>query len=1005
MGNDSALACLSDKPRMIYDYFKQLFAQITNPPIDSIREEVVMSLQCFIGPEGNLLQTTPEQAHRLSLDHPILSNQQLTDIRDMDYNGMRSKVIDITFDSAEDNGFNKALDRICAEATTAIDDGFSFVILSDRLISSTRIPLSALLACGAVHQHLIGLRKRMQIGLIIETGEAREVHHHCLLTGYGADAINPYLAFEALWQAQQEGLLGAIFSDEDALVAAYKKGVAKGMLKVMAKMGISTLQSYRGAQIFEAVGLADEVVKRCFLGTASRVQGVNFDVLIKESRRRHAIGFPQRDSDRIPVLPNPGDIHWRSGGDAHMWNPNTIANLQIAARTNSAEAYAAFAKHSNEDATRRCTFRGLLNFNHDINEPISIDEVEPASEIVKRFATGAMSFGSISEESHESLAIAMNRLGGKSNTGEGGEDPERFKVMENGDSKRSAIKQVASGRFGVTAWYLTNADELQIKISQGAKPGEGGELPGGKVDEKIARIRHSTPGVGLISPPPHHDIYSIEDIAQLIHDLKNANRKARISVKLVAEVGVGTIAAGVTKAKTDHLVIAGHDGGTGASPLTSIKHAGLPWELGVAETHQTLVMNNLRSRVVLQTDGQLKTGRDIAIATLLGAEEYGFATAPLITLGCIMMRKCHLNTCPVGIATQDPDLRKKFKGKPEHVVNYLFMVAEEMRSIMAELGIRTVNEMIGRVDLLKTDDAINHWKADGLDLSSILQPAKVVFEGTEFYKTMDQDHGLDLALDNELIRLAQVALDTGDKVEIETEVININRVVGTMLSNEVTKRWKEKMLPEDTINIKLSGSAGQSLGAWLAKGITLTVEGDANDYVGKGLSGGKIIIYPPKNSTFKAEENVIAGNVNLYGATGGEAYFRGIVAERFAVRNSGANAVVEGIGDHGCEYMTGGRVVILGKAGRNFGAGMSGGIAYAWDPKGEFPKHCNMGTFELEPLESNEDILEVKTLIKKHFLYTDSPVAKGILDNWEESQSDFIKVMPTDYKRVLSNAV
>jgi glutamate synthase (NADPH/NADH) large chain len=1005
MGNDSALACLSDKPRMIYDYFKQLFAQITNPPIDSIREEVVMSLQCFIGPEGNLLQTTPEQAHRLSLDHPILSNQQLTDIRDMDYNGMRSKVIDITFDSAEDNGFNKALDRICAEATTAIDDGFSFVILSDRLISSTRIPLSALLACGAVHQHLIGLRKRMQIGLIIETGEAREVHHHCLLTGYGADAINPYLAFEALWQAQQEGLLGAIFSDEDALVAAYKKGVAKGMLKVMAKMGISTLQSYRGAQIFEAVGLADEVVKRCFLGTASRVQGVNFDVLIKESRRRHAIGFPQRDSDRIPVLPNPGDIHWRSGGDAHMWNPNTIANLQIAARTNSAEAYAAFAKHSNEDATRRCTFRGLLNFNHDINEPISIDEVEPASEIVKRFATGAMSFGSISEESHESLAIAMNRLGGKSNTGEGGEDPERFKVMENGDSKRSAIKQVASGRFGVTAWYLTNADELQIKISQGAKPGEGGELPGGKVDEKIARIRHSTPGVGLISPPPHHDIYSIEDIAQLIHDLKNANRKARISVKLVAEVGVGTIAAGVTKAKTDHLVIAGHDGGTGASPLTSIKHAGLPWELGVAETHQTLVMNNLRSRVVLQTDGQLKTGRDIAIATLLGAEEYGFATAPLITLGCIMMRKCHLNTCPVGIATQDPDLRKKFKGKPEHVVNYLFMVAEEMRNIMAELGIRTVNEMIGRVDLLKTDDAINHWKADGLDLSSILQPAKVVFEGTEFYKTMDQDHGLDLALDNELIRLAQVALDTGDKVEIETEVININRVVGTMLSNEVTKRWKEKMLPEDTINIKLSGSAGQSLGAWLAKGITLTVEGDANDYVGKGLSGGKIIIYPPKNSTFKAEENVIAGNVNLYGATGGEAYFRGIVAERFAVRNSGANAVVEGIGDHGCEYMTGGRVVILGKAGRNFGAGMSGGIAYAWDPKGEFPKHCNMGTFELEPLESNEDILEVKTLIKKHFLYTDSPVAKGILDNWEESQSDFIKVMPTDYKRVLSNAV
>lgn len=1005
MGNDSALACLSDKPRMIYDYFKQLFAQVTNPAIDSIREEIVMSLQCFIGPEGNLLQTTPGQAHRLSLDHPILSNQQLSDIRDMDYQGMKSRLIDITFNSDEENGFNKALDRICAEAEAAIDNGFSFAILSDRLISGTRIPLSALLACGAVHQHLISARKRTQIGLIIETGEAREVHHHCLLTSYGADAINPYMAFEALWQAHKEGLLGAMFCDEDALVNGYKKGVAKGMLKVMAKMGISTLHSYKGAQIFEAVGLADKVIDRCFSGTASRVQGVNFDVLIKESRYRHAIGFPRRDSGRIPVLPNPGDFHWRSGGESHMWNPDTIANLQVAARNNNAEAYAAFARHSNEEATRRCTFRGLLKFRQGVKPSVSIDEVEAASEIIKRFATGAMSFGSISEESHESLAIAMNRIGGKSNTGEGGEDPERFNVLANGDSKRSAIKQVASGRFGVTAWYLTNADELQIKIAQGAKPGEGGELPGGKVDEKIARIRHSTPGVGLISPPPHHDIYSIEDIAQLIHDLKNANRAARISVKLVAEVGVGTVAAGVTKAKADHLVIAGHDGGTGASPLTSIKHAGLPWELGIAETHQTLVMNNLRSRVVLQTDGQLKTGRDIAIATLLGAEEYGFSTAPLITLGCIMMRKCHLNTCPVGIATQDPDLRKKFRGKPEHVVNYLFMVAEEMRSIMAELGVRTVNEMIGRVDLLQADTAIKHWKADGLDLSSVLQPAQVVFEGTEFYKTKDQDHGLDMALDNELIRLSKLALDSGDKVEIETQIINTNRVVGTMLSNEVAKRWKEAMLPEDTISIKLSGSAGQSLGAWLAKGITLTVEGDANDYVGKGLSGGKIIIYPPKNSTFKAEESVIAGNVNLYGATAGEAYFRGIVAERFAVRNSGAKAVVEGIGDHGCEYMTGGRIVILGKTGRNFGAGMSGGIAYVWDPVSEFPRQCNTGTFELEALATNEDILELKALIKKHFLYTDSPVAKKILDNWEQHQSEFVKVMPTDYKRVLSNAV
>ena len=1004
MGNDSALACLSDKPRMIYDYFKQLFAQVTNPPIDSIREEIVMSLRCFIGPEGNLLQTTPEQAHRLSLDHPILSNQQLTDIREMDYRGMKTKLIDSTFKNCEENGFENALNRICTEAEAAIDDGFAFIILSDRLTSGSRIPLSALLACGAVHQHLIKARKRKQIGLIIETGEAREVHHHCLLTGYGADAINPYLAFEALWQAHQEGFLGALFPDEDALVAGYKKGVAKGMLKVMAKMGISTLHSYKGAQIFEAVGLAEDIISRCFTGTASRVQGVNFNVLKQETERRHALGFPERDSDRIPVLPNPGDIHWRSGGEAHMWNPDTIANLQIAARTNSTEAYAAFAKHSNEDATRRCTFRGLLQFNVGAADAIPISEVEPTSEIVKRFATGAMSFGSISEESHETLAIAMNRMGGKSNTGEGGEDSERFNVLHNGDSKRSSIKQVASGRFGVTAWYLTNADELQIKIAQGAKPGEGGELPGGKVDEKIARIRHSTPGVGLISPPPHHDIYSIEDIAQLIHDLKNANRKARISVKLVAEVGVGTIAAGVTKAKTDHLVISGHDGGTGASPLTSIKHAGLPWELGVAETHQTLVMNNLRSRVTLQTDGQLKTGRDIAIAALLGAEEYGFSTAPLITLGCIMMRKCHLNTCPVGIATQDPELRAKFKGKPEHVVNYLFMVAEDMRSIMAELGIRTVNEMIGRVDLLKTDDAIDHWKADGLDLSNMLQPAKVVFEGTELYKTIEQDHGLDMALDNELIRQSKLALETGDKVDIETKIINTNRVVGTMLSNEVAKRWKEAMLPEDTINIKLNGSAGQSLGAWLAKGITLTVEGDANDYVGKGLSGGKIIVYPPKNSSFKAEENVIAGNVNLYGATAGEAYFRGIVAERFAVRNSGAVAVVEGIGDHGCEYMTGGRVVILGKAGRNFGAGMSGGIAYVWDPENDFPKQCNTGTFELEPIATIDDILELKAMIKKHFLYTDSPVAKNILDNWEKNLRHFAKVMPTDYKRVLDNA-
>jgi len=1002
MGNDSALACLSDKSRMIYDYFKQLFAQITNPPIDSIREEVVMSLECFIGPEGNLLETTEAQAHRLSLEHPILSNKQLSNLRDMNHRGMRSKLIDITYDSTEANGFHKALDRICAEASAAIGEGYAFVILSDRAIDATRIPLSALIACGAVHHHLIASHKRSLIGVIVETGEAREVHHHCLLTGYGADAVNPYLAFEALWQARNDGLLGTKFDTEDSLVYAYKKAVGKGMLKVMAKMGISTLQSYKGAQIFEAVGLAQDIISRCFVGTASRVQGVSFTTLIEETERRHRVGFPSLDVNRLPVLTNPGDFHWRSGGDGHMWDPTSIANLQVAARNNSTEAYAAFARHTNEQTTRNCTLRGLLKFRMGVHAPVAIDEVESAADIVKRFATGAMSLGSISSETHETLAIAMNRMGGKSNTGEGGEDSIRFQPMANGDSKRSAIKQVASGRFGVTIWYLSNADELQIKIAQGAKPGEGGELPGGKVDEYIAKIRHSTPGVGLISPPPHHDIYSIEDIAQLIHDLKNANRKARISVKLVSEIGVGTIAAGVTKAKTDHLVIAGHDGGTGASPLTSIKHAGLPWELGLAETHQTLVMNNLRSRVVLQTDGQLKTGRDVAIAALLGAEEFGFATAPLITLGCIMMRKCHLNTCPVGIATQDPELRKKFAGKPEHVVNYLFMVAEEMRQIMAALGVRKVTDMVGRVDLLETDKAITHWKASGLDLSAILAPAKIIFEGTQVYQTIAQDHGLEKALDNQIIELAKDAIETGRKVHINLPVLNINRVVGTMLSNEVAKRWKEEMLPEDTINIKLTGSAGQSLGAWLAKGITIAVEGDANDYVGKGLSGGKIILYPPKNSTFKAEENIIAGNVNLYGATSGEAYIRGIAAERFAVRNSGATAVVEGIGDHGCEYMTGGRVVILGKTGRNFGAGMSGGVAYVWDKDKDLAKQCNTETFELEAVTDAADIAELKALISRHLEYTESTVAAQILANWDTALAQFVKVMPTDYKRVLN---
>ena len=1021
MGNDSALACLSDKSRMIYDYFKQLFAQVTNPAIDSIREEVVMSLECFIGPEGNLADTTPEQVHRLSLPHPILSNAELASIKALNQKDQESQegqesqkgqegqkgqkawktqTLDITFSKAEGkDGMLAALDRLCHQASQAIDEGYSIIVLSDRNISADRMALSSLIACGTVHHHLVKTHARTRIGMVLESGEAREVHHHCLLVGYGADAINPYLAFEALWQAQNDGLLSRQeYPDISSIVDAYRKGIAKGMLKVMAKMGISTLQSYKGAQIFEAVGLADEIIDRCFAGTASRVQGVDFDVLFEETKARHETGFPPRNENLIPVLPNPGDFHWRRGGDTHMWDPESIANLQVAARTNSQDAYWQFANHANEVATKKATFRGLLAFKEQ--KPINLKKVESASEIVKRFCTGAMSFGSISAESHEALAIAMNRLGGKSNTGEGGEDPERFAPLPNGDSKRSAIKQVASGRFGVTIWYLANSDELQIKIVQGAKPGEGGELPGRKVDETIARIRHSTPGVGLISPPPHHDIYSIEDMAQLIHDLKNANPKARVSVKLGSEIGVGIIAAGVTKAKTDHLVIAGHDGGTGASPLTSIKHAGLPWELGIAETHQTLVKSNLRSRVVLQTDGQIKTGRDVAFAFLLGAEEVGFATAPLVSLGCIMMRKCHLNTCPVGIATQDPELRKKFSGSPEHVVNYLFMVAEELRLIMASLGIRTVNEMIGRVDLLEADAALNHWKAKGLDFTNLLTPAEIVYKGTEVYRTQNQDHGLDKALDRTLIKLARPALKKGKPVMIEHEVKNTNRVVGTLLSHEVALATGGKLLPDDTIHIKLHGSAGQSLGAWLARGVTVEVEGDANDYVGKGLSGGKIVIYPPKQSTFAAEDNILIGNVVLYGATSGEAYFRGVAAERFCVRNSGANAVIEGVGDHGCEYMTGGRVAILGETGRNFGAGMSGGIAWVWDVDGKLASRCNLGTIELEAL-TDEDISELHGMIERHQHYTGSTVATRILGNWQEEQQRFVKVMPTDYKRVL----
>ena len=1002
MGNDAALACLSDKPRMIYDYFKQLFAQITNPPIDSIREEIIMSLECLIGPEGNLLSTDENNVRRLRLEHPILSNQELEKIRSIKTKGYKSKTIDITYKKGlGEKGLTKALDKICKESLKAIDEGYSFIILSDRSIASDKLALSTLLACSTVHNYLVKKEKRTQIGIVLESGEAREVHHHCLLIGYGADAINPYLAFAVLEKSLEDGVLeDKNLNNSSDLVKAYKKGVAKGMLKVMAKMGISTLQSYKGAQIFEAVGLSDEIIEKSFPGTPSRVQGVTFDILSEEMERRHLMGFPENLENNVTSLPNPGDFHWRNGGDSHMWDPKSISALQIAARNNDESAYWNFSNHANEETTKNSTLRGLMKFKF-LKNPIPLDKVEPEKEIVKRFATGAMSLGSISTEAHESLALAMNKLGGKSNTGEGGEDPIRFKPLEDGSSKRSAIKQVASGRFGVTMWYLTNADELQIKIAQGAKPGEGGELPGTKVDKYIAKIRHSTPGVGLISPPPHHDIYSIEDIAQLIHDLKNANRRSRISVKLVSEIGVGTIAAGVVKAKTDHLVIAGHDGGTGASPLTSIKHAGLPWELGIAETHQTLVMNNLRSRVVLQTDGQLKTGRDVAVAAILGAEEFGFSTAPLVTLGCIMMRKCHLNTCPVGIATQDKELRKKFKGSPENVVNYLFMVAKELRMIMANLGITKLDDLIGRVDLLEMDKAIDHWKRDGLDLSKILSPAEIIYKDTEVFNTQKQNHNLEKSLDITLLKKIKNHIKTKKRIVIDSKIGNTNRVFGTIISNEVAKSWGAAGLPNDTLKFNLTGSAGQSFGAWATKGMTLSLEGDANDYVGKGLSGGKLIIYPPADSSFIPNENIILGNVALYGATDGEAYFRGIAAERFCVRNSGAKVVVEGIGDHGCEYMTGGRAVILGPTGRNFGAGMSGGIAYVYDPKNNFKKNCNMSTFDLEKLVINEDKEELKTLISNHYRYTKSDVAEKILSNWDKELANFKKVMPIDFKRVL----
>ena len=1001
MGNDSAIACLSDQPRLVYDYFKQLFAQVTNPSIDSIREDVIMSLECYIGPEKNLLAATPEHCHRLLIHHPILTNEELGALKHMDLRGWKTASIDITFDrSLGKAGLEKTLDRICDEAEKAIDDGYSLVLLTDRALSNQRVAVSSLLACGAVHQHLVKVAKRTAIGIVVETGEAREVHHHCLHVGFGADAINPYLAFESLWQASRDGMLEE--KDEDKIVAQYRKAVAKGMLKVMAKMGISTLASYKGAQIFEALGLQNDVIERCFKGTSSRIQGCSFDILAEETLRRHALAFPTERSDAWSMLPNVGEFHWRAEGEKHGWDPAAIADIQVAARNGDKNAYRRFADHINQDARMRYALRGLFEFQ-STRDPIPLDKVQTADKIVKRFCTGAMSLGSISSEAHETLAIAMNRVGGKSNTGEGGEDPARFKILDNGDSKRSAIKQVASGRFGVTIEYLTNADELQIKISQGAKPGEGGELPGRKVDKYIAKIRYSTPGVGLISPPPHHDIYSIEDLAQLIHDLKNANPSARVSVKLVSEVGVGVVASGVAKAHADHILVSGDTGGTGASPLTSIKHAGLPWELGIAEAHQTLVMNNLRSRVTLQTDGGLKTGRDVVIAALLGAEEFGFATAPLITLGCIMMRKCHLNTCPVGIATQDPELRAKFAGKPEHVVNYLFMVAEDARQIMASLGFASIDEMVGRTDCLKVDQAIKHWKSDGLDLTPILKPAKGPTPDTETHQTIPQDHGLEKSLDMQvLLPSCRKTIETGEPIELQLPIINTNRTVGTILSHHIAKKYGQTGLPTNSIHVKFRGSAGQSFGAFLARGVTLEIEGDANDYVGKGLSGGRIAIYPDRNAGFKPQDNIIIGNVCLYGATMGELFVRGRAAERFAVRNSGCSAVIEGVGDHGCEYMTGGRVVILGPTGRNFAAGMSGGVAYVLDDINALRIRTNLGTVELEPLVEPQDIAEVLALVTSHAELTKSTVAQELLQNWQASLSRFVKVIPTDYKRVLA---
>ncbi len=999
MGNDTPLAALSSKPRLLFDYFKQLFAQVTNPPIDCIREELITASEVWLGGEGNLLDPQPEDCHRLELKGPILTNDELAKIKRIEMQGLRVGEISCLFRAARgEKGLRDALNDLWASARRMIEnESINVLVLSDRGVNRQFAPIPSLLAISSLHHYLIREGLRTRVSLVLETGEPREVHHFSLLIGYGASAVNPYLAFESLDGMIRDGLLPG--RDHKTACKNYAKAATKGVVKVMSKMGVSAVQSYHGAQLFEAVGLRQDLIDEHFTWTASRIGGIGLNVVAKEVLIRHHAAFPERQVNGH-ALPAGGQYQWRADGEHHLFNPESIHRLQKAVRTENFDTYKSYAQMVNDQSTQLCTLRGLLEFKPAL--AINLSEVEPVENILRRFKSGAMSYGSISKEAHETLAIAMNRIGGKSNTGEGGEDPERYVTLPNGDSKNSAIKQVASGRFGVTSEYLVNARELQIKMAQGAKPGEGGQLPGTKVYPWIAKTRLTTAGVGLISPPPHHDIYSIEDLKQLIHDLKNANRDARISVKLVAEVGVGTIAAGVAKAHADVVLISGHDGGTGASPLTSLTHAGLPWELGLAETHQTLVLNNLRSRIAVETDGQLKTGRDVVVAALLGAEEFGFATAPLVAVGCIMMRVCHLNTCPVGVATQDPKLRAKFTGKPEHAVNFMRFIAQDMREIMAQLGFRTIEEMVGRVDRLEPRKALNHWKAKGFDFSNILYQPDVGPEVGRFCQ-IPQDHGLDQSLDvSTLLELCEPAIERGEKVTASLPIRNVNRVVGTITGSAVTRKWGAKGLPEDTISIKFTGSAGQSFGAFMPKGMTFSLEGDANDYCGKGLSGGKIIVLPPAAATFAAEENSVIGNVALYGATRGEAYFRGMAGERFAVRNSGVDAVVEAVGDHGCEYMTGGHVVVLGPTGRNFGAGMSGGVAYVLDERDDFAAKVNMQMVGTEPLSDAAEIAKVRELVERHLQYTGSQRARQVLTKWDKYVKQFVKVIPKDYQRMLA---